>query len=72
VRLKAAAVRRAAAAGAPAAAASPTAVLVAEVLAGASPRGLPPGVAGALAQLDEARARRPVNALNYGTVRNLL
>ena len=62
MRLKAAAVRRAAAAGAPAAAASPTALLVAEVLAGASPRGLPPCVADALAQLDEARTRRPVPA----------
>jgi hypothetical protein len=72
VRLKAAAVRRAAAAGAPAAATNPTAVLVAEVLAGASPRGLPPCVAGALAQLDEARARRPVPPLFDGTVRNLL
>ena len=54
--------RRAAAAGAPPAAASPTALLVAEVLAGASPRGVPPCVADALAQLDEARTRRPVPA----------
>ena len=61
VRLKAAAVRRAAA-GEPAAGADPTAVLVADVLAGASPRGLPPCVADALAQLDEARSRRPVPA----------
>jgi hypothetical protein len=42
------------------------------VLAGASPRGLPPCVAGALAQLDEAHARRPVPPLFDGTVRNLL
>ena len=62
VRLKAAAVRRAASAGAPAAATSPTALLVAEVLAGASPRGIPACVADALAQLDEARGRRPVPA----------
>jgi len=62
VRLKAAAVRRAAAAGAPAAATSPTALLVAGVLAGASPRRVPPCVADALAQLDEARTRRLVPA----------
>ena len=60
VRLKAA--RLAAAAGASPAprCASPTAALVAEVLAGGPPRALPGCVAAALAQLDEARERRPV------------
>ena len=43
--------------------AEPTvAVLVAEVLSGTGPRGLPACVADALAQLDEARERRPVPA----------
>jgi hypothetical protein len=59
VRLKA--MRRAAAGGAPGAGcAAPTAALVAEVLAGGPPRSLPRCVADALAQLDEARERRPV------------
>jgi hypothetical protein len=63
VRLKAAAVRRAAQAGAPGAGASPTALLVAEVLTGAGPRGLPACVAEALAALDAARAGEPEDRL---------
>ena len=61
VRLKA--MRRAAAGAAPGTGyAASTAALVAEVLAGGPPRSLPRSVADALAQLDEARERRPVSA----------
>ena len=59
VRLKA--MRRAAAGGAPGTGCASTAALVAEVLAGGPPRSLPLCVAQALAQLDEARERRPVS-----------
>ena len=68
VRLKAMRLAAAAGSGTPPSAAgcaSPTAALVAEVLAGGSARPLPGGVADALARLDAARVagRRPAPAI---------